>query len=65
MLVRDGAIRAVSPKDAIDATGAGRIELPNATLTPGLIDLHSHLPLHPYDGTASVSIGALQSPCSG
>ena len=25
------------------------IELPNATLLPGLIDLHTHLLLHPYD----------------
>jgi imidazolonepropionase-like amidohydrolase len=49
--VHDGAIAAVGPRAAIDADGATRIELPGATLTPGLIDLHSHLFLHPYDET--------------
>jgi len=29
--------------------GARTIELPGATLLPGLIDLHTHLLLHPYD----------------
>src|SRR6185312_13117316 len=51
VLVRDGAIAAVGPKDAIAADGATRIELPGTTLTPGLIDLHSHLLLHPYNET--------------
>jgi imidazolonepropionase-like amidohydrolase len=51
VLVRDGAIAAVGPKDAIDAAGATRIELVGTTLTPGLIDLHSHLLLHPYNET--------------
>jgi imidazolonepropionase-like amidohydrolase len=51
VLVRDGAIAAAGPKDTIDAAGAPRIELPGATLTPGLIDLHSHLLLHPYNET--------------
>ena len=51
ILVRDGAIAAVGPKETIDTAGAVRIELPGTTLTPGLIDLHSHLLLHPYNET--------------
>lgn len=51
VLIRDGAIANVGPKDAIDAADATRIELPGTTLTPGLIDLHSHLLLHPYNET--------------
>ncbi|TZF90045.1 metal-dependent hydrolase family protein [Cognatilysobacter lacus] len=50
VLVRDGAIAAVGPAAGIAAPAdARRMELPGATLTPGLIDLHSHLFLHPYD----------------
>jgi imidazolonepropionase-like amidohydrolase len=51
ILVRDGAISAVGPKETIDAAGAPRIEMAGTTLTPGLIDLHSHLLLHPYNET--------------
>ena len=52
VLVRDGAIVSAGPADRIDVpSGATRIELPGATLTPGLIDLHSHLFLHPYNET--------------
>ncbi|KAF1715675.1 amidohydrolase [Pseudoxanthomonas sangjuensis] len=52
VLVHDGEIAAVGPRDAIQAPAAAkRVELPGATLTPGLIDLHSHLFLHPYDET--------------
>jgi imidazolonepropionase-like amidohydrolase len=50
--VHDGNITAVGPKASIQAPAdARRIELPGATLTPGLIDLHSHLFLHPYNET--------------
>jgi imidazolonepropionase-like amidohydrolase len=53
VLVRDGAIAAVGPAAAIEVPAdARRIDLPGATLTPGLIDLHSHLFLHPYDEEA-------------
>ena len=52
VLVHDGVIAAVGPTASIHAPGdARRIELPGATLTPGLIDLHSHLFLHPYNET--------------
>lgn len=50
VLVRDGTIVAVGPTDKIEAPAdARRIDLPGATLTPGLIDLHAHLFLHPYN----------------
>lgn len=52
VLVHDGAIAAVGPATSINApSGTKRVELPGATLTPGLIDLHSHLFLHPYNET--------------
>jgi imidazolonepropionase-like amidohydrolase len=50
VLVRDGAIAAVGPAASIDAPAdAQRIALPGATLLPGLVDLHSHVFLHPYN----------------
>jgi imidazolonepropionase-like amidohydrolase len=52
VLIHDGAIAAVGPLSTLHApAGAQRIDLPDATLTPGLIDLHSHLFLHPYNET--------------
>ncbi|HSS08192.1 MAG TPA: amidohydrolase family protein, partial [Rhodanobacteraceae bacterium] len=50
--VHDGAIVSVGPAGKLDTQGATRVELPGATLTPGLIDLHSHLFLHPYNETS-------------
>lgn len=53
VLVRDGTIVAVGPTDKVEAPAdARRIDLPGATLTPGLIDLHAHLFLHPYNEAA-------------
>ncbi|WP_159017565.1 amidohydrolase family protein [Cognatiluteimonas profundi] len=53
VLVRDGVIVAVGPSAAIAIPAdARRIDLPGATLTPGLMDLHSHLFLHPYNETS-------------
>ena len=52
VLVHDGNITAVGPKASIQIPAdTQRIELPGATLMPGLIDLHSHLFLHPYNET--------------
>jgi imidazolonepropionase-like amidohydrolase len=52
VLVRDGAIVAVGDANTVDAPAdAQRIALPGATLVPGLIDLHSHVFLHPYNET--------------
>jgi imidazolonepropionase-like amidohydrolase len=52
VLVSQGRIQAVGPADQISAPAdAERISLPGKTLIPGLIDLHSHVLLHPYNET--------------
>ncbi|UAL09071.1 metal-dependent hydrolase family protein [Caulobacter segnis] len=51
VLVKDGKIAAVGPASQIDAAGAEVVALPGATVVPGLMDLHSHLFLHPYNET--------------
>lgn len=52
VLVHDGAIAAVGPADSLKApANAQRVALPGTTLMPGLIDLHSHVFLHPYNET--------------
>jgi imidazolonepropionase-like amidohydrolase len=45
-------IQAVGPASTIQApAGTQTIDLPGATLLPGLMDAHSHLFLHPYNET--------------
>jgi imidazolonepropionase-like amidohydrolase len=45
-------IQAVGPASAVQApAGTQTIDLPGATLLPGLMDVHSHLFLHPYNET--------------
>jgi imidazolonepropionase-like amidohydrolase len=56
VLVADGRIAAVGPAGTLrPAAAAGRdavrIDLSGLSLLPGLIDLHTHLLLHPYDET--------------
>jgi len=52
VVVEGERITAVGPAATIKApAGAETIDLPGATLLPGLMDLHSHLFLHPYDET--------------
>lgn len=52
VLVTSNRITAVGPAAQISAPpDAGRVELPDTTLMPGLTDLHSHLFLHPYNET--------------
>jgi imidazolonepropionase-like amidohydrolase len=51
VLVRGDRIEAVGPSLAIPA-GARVIDLPGATLMPGMIEGHSHLFLHPYNETS-------------
>ncbi len=50
VLVRGDRIEAVGPNLAAPAD-ARIVDLPGATLMPGLIEGHSHLFLHPYDET--------------
>jgi imidazolonepropionase-like amidohydrolase len=49
VLVRGNTIVAAGP--TVDASGATVIDLPGATVLPGLIDAHSHMFLHPYNET--------------
>ena len=52
VLVENGRIAAVGPMAQLTIpSNAERIRLPGKTLIPGLIDLHSHLLLHPYNET--------------
>jgi imidazolonepropionase-like amidohydrolase len=51
VLVKDGKIAAVGPLAQVAAPDAEIVDLPGATVIPGLMDLHSHLFLHPYNET--------------
>ncbi len=52
VLVAGERIESVGPLEAVQAPADARVvDLPGATLLPGLIDAHSHLFLHPYDET--------------
>lgn len=53
VLVEGERITRVGPAAEVQApAGAEVVELPGATLLPGLIEAHSHLFLHPYDETS-------------
>ena len=50
VLVQNGRITAVGPAGTVKAPGdALVVDLPGMTLMPGMIDLHSHVLLHPYN----------------
>ncbi len=52
VLVSQGKVQAVGPTDKLDVpVDAERIAMPGKTIIPGLIDLHSHVLLHPYNET--------------
>ncbi len=51
VLVADGKIVAAGP-DVTAPAGAETLTLPGTTLLPGLIDMHVHLFLHPYNETS-------------
>jgi imidazolonepropionase-like amidohydrolase len=53
VLVEGSRIAAAGPADKITVPAGGEtVELPGMTLLPGLIDLHSHLLLYPYNQTS-------------
>jgi imidazolonepropionase-like amidohydrolase len=53
VLVDKGKIEAAGPADKITVSaGVERIQLTGKTLLPGMMDLHSHLLLHPYNETS-------------
>jgi imidazolonepropionase-like amidohydrolase len=52
VLVRGDKIAAVGPAAQIAAPGGTQVmDMPGATLMPGMIDAHSHIFLHPYNET--------------
>lgn len=53
VLVRGDRIEAAGPAERVGVPADARvIDLPGATLLPGMIEGHSHLLLHPYDETS-------------
>jgi imidazolonepropionase-like amidohydrolase len=53
VLVDGERIVRAGPRDQVQAPpGATVVDLPGATLLPGLMDLHSHVLLHPYNETS-------------
>jgi imidazolonepropionase-like amidohydrolase len=53
VLLAGDRIAAVGPRDSVRAPAdAERLPLPGMTVLPGLMDLHSHLFLHPYNETS-------------
>src|ERR1041385_3703443 len=62
VLVTSNRIAAVGPVDQLRTPeGTTRIELSGTTVLPGLMDIHSHIFLHPYDETLWDEIG--RAPC--
>jgi imidazolonepropionase-like amidohydrolase len=50
--VKGERIDAVGPEASVAATGGQVIDLPGTTLTPGLVEGHSHILLHAYSETS-------------
>jgi imidazolonepropionase-like amidohydrolase len=50
--VKGERIDAVGPAAAVAAEGAKVVDLPGSTLTPGLVEGHSHILLHAYSETS-------------
>jgi imidazolonepropionase-like amidohydrolase len=50
--VKGERIDAVGPDASVAAAGARAIDLPGTTLTPGLVEGHSHILLHAYSETS-------------
>lgn len=58
VLIVDGKIAAVGPASSVTApAGAVQIDAAGRWVTPGVIDIHSHLGVYPSPGTQSTSDG--------
>jgi imidazolonepropionase-like amidohydrolase len=58
VLIQDGKIAAVGPANSVNAPqGATRINAAGKWVTPGIIDIHSHLGVYPSPSTESTSDG--------
>jgi imidazolonepropionase-like amidohydrolase len=51
VLIRGNRIESAGPAASIGTANAKVIDLPGATLLPGLVEGHSHILLHPYNET--------------
>jgi len=49
--VRGDRIESAGPAASVASSGAATVDLPGATLLPGLVEGHSHVLLHPYNET--------------
>ena len=57
VVIEDGKIVSVGPaSEAKAASDAVRIDLPNATVLPGLIDAHTHLTMDPHFGYEELAV---------
>src|SRR5256885_4104383 len=64
VLTRGERIVAAGPASAVQRSALAQvIDLPGTTLLPGLMDVHSHLFLHPYNRSEEHT-SELQSPCN-
>jgi len=56
IVIEDDKIISVGPPSAAAAAGATLIDLPNATVLPGLIDAHTHITFNPQFGYQTLGI---------
>ena len=57
VVISDGVIRAVGGPDLASPAGAREIDGRGKFVTPGIIDVHSHLGDYPSPGVSSLSDG--------
>jgi len=66
IVIEDGKIRNVGPSSSIHApVGSAMIDLPNATVLPGLIDAHTHLTMDPKFGYEELGISVPRETLTG
>lgn len=58
VLVRDGTIVALGPSAGDDATAADVLDVAGCWITPGLIDLHTHLREPGGEGAEDIATGS-------